>query len=69
MKRGYYCTKKRCQKEIDYLTNVFQSSERLILAIKGIIFDLSENIMFEKSNPNQLRFWRKVLLMVEPKTN
>jgi hypothetical protein len=67
MKRGYYCTKKQCQKEIDYQLKRFPTKEMFILEVKEVILDLSETPEYEKSNPNQLRFWRKVLSMLETK--
>ena len=67
MTKRYYCTTKRCQKEIDYQLNIFQTLELFILEVKAVIFDLSETPEYEKSNPNQLRFWCKVLKMLETK--
>ncbi len=61
----YYCTTKRCQREIDYNLTIFPTKDTFILAVKAAIFDLSETPEYEKSNPNQLRFWRKVLKMLE----
>jgi hypothetical protein len=65
MERGYYCTTKQCQKEIDYQLKLFPTKELFILEVKAVIFDLSETPEYEKSNPNQLKFWRKVLTMLK----
>jgi CRISPR/Cas system-associated protein endoribonuclease Cas2 len=64
MVKSYYCTEKRCQTEIDYLLGILPTKEMVINQVEAIIFDLSE---FEETNPNQLRFWRKVLSMLNLK--
>jgi hypothetical protein len=54
------CTEKDVK--LDYLLGILPTKEMVINQVEAIIFDLSE---FE--NPNQLRFWRKVLSMLNLK--